>query len=217
MTLYGLNDPYTMISLLSNPNTLFNLLPASDGINQILVDISAILIVLSLLAMLYILLSWDHMNKYVPTIGIIVLVASILWVVFISVSVKILGISVSTGAGIGTYIMGLTGIVWIVNAQVSGILSNLESSIQNGEIKTAAVPDGNGSEIEKIVKLKGLMDSGAITREEFEELKQRALGTISPVKGGLEKQLAALKSLMDSGALTQAEYAAEKKKLLDKI
>ena len=217
MTLYGFSDSYTLISLLSNPNTLFNLLPASNGINQILIDISAILIVLSILAMLYILLSWDKMYKYVPAVGIIVLVASILWVVFISVSVKILGISVSTGAGIGTYIMGLTGIVWLANAQITGIISDLESNIQNGAIKTAAVPDGNGSEIEKIVKLKGLMDSGAITREEFEELKQRLLGTISPLKGGLEQQLAALKSLADSGALSQAEYAVEKKKLLDKI
>ena len=217
MTLYGFSDSYTLISLLSNPDTLFNLLPASNGINQILIDISAILIVLSLLAMLYILLSWDKMYKYVPTVGMIVLLASILWVVFISVSVKILGISVSTGAGIGTYIMGLTGIVWLANAPITGIISDLESNIQNGAIQTAAIPDGNGSEIEKIVKLKGLMDSGAITREEFEELKQRLLGTISPLKGGLEQQLAALKSLADSGALSQAEYAVEKKKLLDKI
>lgn len=70
--------------------------------------------------------------------------------------------------------------------------------------------------IGKLVKLKSLLDSGAITRVEFEAEKDKLLQK-KPESMTLEEQLRKLKSLLDSGAINQKEYDAEKRKLLDQL
>ena len=69
--------------------------------------------------------------------------------------------------------------------------------------------------IEKLEKLKSLLDSGAITKEEYDAQKNKILH--APGSSSVEDQLMKLKQLYESGALTAEEYEAEKKKLLEKM
>ena len=72
--------------------------------------------------------------------------------------------------------------------------------------------------LEQIVKLKGLMDSGALTREEFNEQKNLILhpeNSLQPSE--VESEIHRAKSLYDSRVLTPDEYNGIKKRLLAKI
>ena len=72
--------------------------------------------------------------------------------------------------------------------------------------------------IEKLFKLKSLLDSGAISKEDFDNQKMRILGrTISYSKPAEPEDFQKLKILLDSGALTQKEYEHHKKRLLELI
>jgi Short C-terminal domain len=73
--------------------------------------------------------------------------------------------------------------------------------------------------IEKLTKLKALLDSGAISQEDFESQKRRILGLPIPdSKSPTEAEdLRKLKTLLDTGVLTQEEYETSKKRLLERI
>jgi hypothetical protein len=76
---------------------------------------------------------------------------------------------------------------------------------------------GNGSPagaVEKLAKLKTLVDSGAISDEDFKAQKAAILRMLRATEPeGLRK----LRTLADSGALTEEEYAAQKQYLLDHL
>lgn len=73
--------------------------------------------------------------------------------------------------------------------------------------------------VEKLTKLKALLDSGAISQEDFESQKTRILGLAIPdSKSPTEAEdLRKLKALLDSGVVTREEYEACKKHLLERI
>jgi len=72
--------------------------------------------------------------------------------------------------------------------------------------------------IEKLSKLKSLLDSGAISKEDFDTQKIKLLGrTVSHSKPVEPDDFQRLKSLLDSGALTEGEYKAQKERLLEQI
>lgn len=72
--------------------------------------------------------------------------------------------------------------------------------------------------IEKLSKLKSLLDSGAISKDDFDNQKIRILGrTISYSKPAEPEDFQKLKALLDSGTLTQEEYEHHKKRLLEQI
>lgn len=73
-----------------------------------------------------------------------------------------------------------------------------------------------GDAIEKLAKLKSLLDAGVISKEEFEGQKAAILGSSpasSPTTAEPE-ELRKLKSLFDAGALTQEEYEAQRRRIL---
>ncbi|MEM4066936.1 MAG: SHOCT domain-containing protein, partial [Candidatus Micrarchaeaceae archaeon] len=65
-------------------------------------------------------------------------------------------------------------------------------------------------------KLKTLMDSGVISKEDFEAQKNKLLRGMSS-SDSVEEKLKKLKSLLDSGAITQEEYERQKKAVLENI
>ncbi|MEM3574084.1 MAG: SHOCT domain-containing protein, partial [Nitrososphaeria archaeon] len=65
-------------------------------------------------------------------------------------------------------------------------------------------------------KLKTLMDSGVISKEDFEAQKNKLLHGVSS-SYSTEEKLKNLKSLLDSGAITQEEYEKQKKAILENI
>jgi hypothetical protein len=74
---------------------------------------------------------------------------------------------------------------------------------------------GPGDVIEKLAKLKALLDAGVISREEFDGQKTAILGG-SPASAEPE-ELRKLRSLFESGALTEEEYEAQKRRILAKL
>lgn len=93
--------------------------------------------------------------------------------------------------------------------------------IEQLDMTSAAVAPDAGvtvDSLDKISKLKSLLDSGAITKEEFESQKNSILhpGT-APRTPTIEDELRRLKQLCDSGALMAAEYEELKKKSLEKL
>jgi Short C-terminal domain len=72
--------------------------------------------------------------------------------------------------------------------------------------------------IEKLLKLKSLLDSGVISKDDFDNQKIKLLRrTVSHSKPVEPEEFQLLKSLLDSGALTQEEYKAQKERLLEQI
>jgi hypothetical protein len=81
-----------------------------------------------------------------------------------------------------------------------------------GPAGEAAAP---GDVIEKLAKLKALLDAGVISREEFDGQKTAILGG-SPATPEPE-ELRGLRSLFEAGALTEEEYEAQKRRILAKL
>lgn len=68
--------------------------------------------------------------------------------------------------------------------------------------------------LRRLTKLKALLDSGVITKDEYEAQKNALLHPDVARPAGAEDELRKLKILYDSGALTAAEYEDQKKKVL---
>jgi hypothetical protein len=71
---------------------------------------------------------------------------------------------------------------------------------------------GPGDAIEKLAKLKSLLDAGVISREEFDGQKTAILGGSSATRE--PEELRKLRSLFEAGALTEEEYEAQKRRIL---
>ena len=72
--------------------------------------------------------------------------------------------------------------------------------------------------VEKLGKLKSLLDSEVISKEDFETQKMKLLGRTAPDSKPAEPEdFRKLKSLLDSGALTEEEYKTHKERLLEQI
>ncbi|MGC8579763.1 MAG: SHOCT domain-containing protein [bacterium] len=97
-------------------------------------------------------------------------------------------------------LMKLNSIGWAIVALIfTGIIPGVMLLIAHGPI--AELQEGGLSEdnINRLIKLKTLLDSGVISKEEFEQ--QKAKITVASSTGGIEEQLMKLKSLLDSGII----------------
>jgi hypothetical protein len=74
---------------------------------------------------------------------------------------------------------------------------------------------GAGDVIEKLAKLKALLDAGVISREEFDGQKTAILK--GPPATPEPEELRKLRSLFEAGALTEEEYEAQKRRILAKL
>jgi hypothetical protein len=121
----------------------------------------------------------------------------------------------------------LNSVGWAIVALIfSGIIPGIMLLIAHSPIEhlstvapVSSMKTGPSMEdLDRLSKLKSLLDSGVITKEEFESQKSLVLHppsmqSIDP----LQTQLAKLKSLYDSGALTDAEYNQQKRRLLSEV
>ncbi len=114
---------------------------------------------------------------------------------------------------------------WAVIALIfSGIIPGIMLLIAKepiDELKEGDVSAGAGIEdLDRLAKLKSMLDQGLITQEEYNAQKARILSGQSQVSGeeeSVESQLAKLKQMLDSGAITKQEYEQLKKKLLGQL
>jgi hypothetical protein len=86
--------------------------------------------------------------------------------------------------------------------------------------ETAAKPSSPETDsIDKLSKLKTLLDSNLITKEEFDAQKNLLMQKGIQIKGAstVEEQLTKLKALFDSGAITKPEYDQQRQALLTKL
>jgi putative membrane protein len=104
-----------------------------------------------------------------------------------------------------------------------GIIPGIMLLVAYGPIQDLSTspmqPVQTGVDLDRLSKLKGLLDSGVITREEFEVQKNLLLNPAGtpPKDGSAEAQLAKLKSLYDSGVLSKAEYDQQREQLLRRL
>jgi hypothetical protein len=119
---------------------------------------------------------------------------------------------------IGT-LKSLNSVGWaVVGLIFAGVIPGVMLLIANGpinELGAAGSGGGIGSDsLDRLTKLKSLLDSGAITKNEYEKQKNTVLHPEMAQSTGVEDELKKLKSLYDSGAITAAEYEDQKKKIL---
>ncbi len=178
------------------------------------------MIILGILALLYGIVS--GLNQYVfaalivPAI-IYTIIFLILFIPTILVLIRTNRMRKALNKGDIQTLKSLNSIGWAIVALIfSGIIPGIMLLIAYGPIEEYSA-EGELSEntIDKLVKLKTLMDSGVITKEEFELQKAKLYGTSS--SGSVEEQLAKLKSLLDSGAITQSEYEEQREALIKKL
>ena len=146
---------------------------------------------------------------------------------------------------------GLNSIGWAIVALIfAGIIPGIMLLVAHGPIeeldKASAhmAPDAGvtGDSLDRISKLKSLLDSGTITREEFDSLKNSVLhpgAAQAPQSNPTRPQVVArststtqasgtissdaalkveqLKELLDRGLITQQDFGEQKKKILGNI
>lgn len=113
---------------------------------------------------------------------------------------------------------------WAVVALIfTGVIPGIMLLIAHGpinDLKMTAASRGSILEtdaLDKLERLKSLLDSGVINKEEFDAQKKRIMGPISQSVNTPEDELKKLKQLLDSGAITKTEYEEQKKRVLSKI
>jgi putative membrane protein len=119
---------------------------------------------------------------------------------------------------------GLNSIGWAIVALIfSGVIPGVMLLVVHSPIESLSTkpPERRGGisteDLDRLAKLKSLMDSKVISKEEFESQKNRILQTGKQEPSSVEVELSKLKTLYDSGAITEAEYNQQRKKLLSKI
>ena len=112
----------------------------------------------------------------------------------------------------------LNSIGWAIVALIfAGIIPGVMLLIAHGPIEELGTEgEMSGDNLDRVLKLKSLMDSGVITKEEFEVQKNKLIHGSSS-SDSVESKLKDLKSLLDSGAINQSEYDEQKRKLLEKL
>jgi putative membrane protein len=103
-----------------------------------------------------------------------------------------------------------------------GIIPGIMMLIAHGPIQdlstTPMQPVQTHADLDRLTKLKALLDSGVITREEFDAQKNMLLNPAGAQRSGsVEDQLTKLKSLYDSGVLSKAEYDQQREQLLRRL
>jgi hypothetical protein len=117
----------------------------------------------------------------------------------------------STGWAIAAIIFGgvIPGIMMLIAYSEIDTLPETIINIQPAPTFTPGAMD-------KIIQLKHLVDSGAITQQDFEEQKQRILFGTTPQHESPEmEELRKLKGLLDCNAITEEEYKIQKQKILN--
>jgi putative membrane protein len=99
--------------------------------------------------------------------------------------------------------------LWVVYGPINELPSNI--AVKRSSIETES--------IDKLSKLKGLLDSNVITNEEFYNQKSLLIGHGNQTneENTVEEQLTKLKTLYDSGAITKPEYDQQRQVLLSKL
>lgn len=110
---------------------------------------------------------------------------------------------------------------WAIIALIfAGVIPGIMLFLTNSQMTGTRASSKKGvssDSLDKMVKLKSLLDSGVITKEEFEAQKSALLNPQAKQASGLEDKLTKLKALYDSGTLTESEYNEQKKKLLSDL
>jgi putative membrane protein len=115
----------------------------------------------------------------------------------------------------------LNSLGWGIVALIFTFIPGIMLLVAHGPIESLGTvvrgPATGAVDLDQLAKLKGLLDSGAITKDEYEAQKNRILHPGMPQPSGIEDELRKLKSLYDSGAITQAEYEDQKRKALSRM
>jgi hypothetical protein len=99
--------------------------------------------------------------------------------------------------------------LWVAYGPINALPSNI--AVKHSSIESES--------IDKLSKLKGLLDSNVITKEEFYNQKSLLIGHGNQTneENTVEEQLTKLKMLYESGAITTPEYDQQRQVLLSKL
>ncbi len=118
----------------------------------------------------------------------------------------------------------LNSIGWAIAGIFAGLIPGVLMLVAYGEINelrgayTTAMADFQTDSMERLLRLKQMLDSGMITREDFELQKQRILhGSADVAEPSEPEELRKLRGLLDCGALSPEEYEAHKRRFLEAL
>ena len=91
------------------------------------------------------------------------------------------------------------------------------SSATNQNSGTNAVTKSNSNPTNELIKLKNLLDQGAITNDDYTTVKVKILSSNNEYdyNNSIADEIIKLKELLDSTLLTKDEYVSQKNKLVN--
>ncbi len=116
------------------------------------------------------------------------------------------------GAIIGGFLV-LVPFLWTMQYNPTHNYELIPGSNQNTEEANGTTQSSNSTN--ELVKLKNLLDQGAITTDDFTILKVKILNSEYEYSNSVADQLIKLKGLLDSNLLTNEEYNSQKNKLVN--
>lgn len=118
----------------------------------------------------------------------------------------------------------LNSMGWAIIGLLAGIVPGVLMLVANSEINAlpsvmaAVKSDFSADAMDKLMRLKQMVDSGTITQQDFELQKQRILhGSVDHPEPTEPEELRKLKSLLDCGAITNEEYEIHKQRFLEAL
>jgi hypothetical protein len=97
-------------------------------------------------------------------------------------------------------------------------INNLPDAGTAAATRPASGSDFSADDMDKLIRLKQLVDNGTITQQDFEAQKQRILhGSVNQPESTEPEELRKLKSLLDCGAISSEEYEIHKRRFLESL
>ena len=143
------------------------------------------------------------------------------WAFLVLITFPAIGIVASVSRHLNTFteLLSHTGVVIGKTTHPPGTFARPTSAPAAAERPSVASESMSPADvIEKLSKLKSLLDSAAISKDDFDNQKMKLLGRpASHSKPVGPEDFERLKSLLDSGALTEEEFKTHKERLLEQI
>ena len=165
-------------------------------------------------------------------IGIAVLLAAIMPLVLngagmtisLLVTLRIVRLRKAVERGDVQQLKELNSTGWAIMGILAGVVPGVLMLVASSEIndlpagRYTADPAFSPDAMEKLLRLKQLLDSGTITQADFEGQKQRLMGgAVCGQQSSEPDELRKLKELRDCGAISAAEFENLKQKFLEAL
>lgn len=140
------------------------------------------------------------------------------------------GTSITWGTDLGWYLT-ISSLVLLIGALIawtstprSAVMAPASTGVDEGFTAGYNASGLTQANIDRLIELRKMVDSGHLSADEFQQVKARLLGTAAPSplprpspSQVLAEELQRLKELHDTGVLTDEEYAELRKRTVARL